>query len=291
MSSSPRSSWKSCNSGTTTRFLKRRWKKLGISSRSFFMTARRSPPACRTTAICWPERSKISFRASGPCVAAMWTVALAGTATACRSKWKLSRPWTCTAKVRSSALGWPTSTPSAARSCCAIPRSGKRPCAGPVAGSISATTTGPWTCRSWKRCGGRSGKCGTRTWSTRAIRSCRSRLVWGRFCRTLRPTSITKMSKTRRSPSALRPTGRSTPRLSPGPPRRGPCPAIWPWRSARTLTMSRSETMRMAPTTSWPRLGSRRISPSPTPARLPNATRAGIWSAGAISRCFRILPS
>ena len=97
---------------------------------------------CRTTAICWPERSKISFRASGPCVAAMWTVALAGTATACRSKWKLSRPWTCTARVRSSALGWPTSTPSAARSCCAIPRSGKRPCAGPVAGSIFATTTG-----------------------------------------------------------------------------------------------------------------------------------------------------
>ena len=55
------------------------------------MTARRLPPVCRTTATCWPARSRTSCRATRPCAATTSTAASAGTATGCRSSTRWSR--------------------------------------------------------------------------------------------------------------------------------------------------------------------------------------------------------
>ena len=63
-------------------------------------------------------------------------------------KSQIHRPW-----------DWPSSTPTASNRCCATPMSGVTTSPARRGGSISTTTTRPWTSTSWSRSCGRSSRC------------------------------------------------------------------------------------------------------------------------------------
>ena len=99
---------RSSRSGTATRPSRRRSSaaRRGTAPTSTCSTtARRSPTACRTTATCSPGSSRTPCRATARCAASASSAASAGTATACRPRWRPRRSSASPAARRSPSYG------------------------------------------------------------------------------------------------------------------------------------------------------------------------------------------
>ena len=171
----------------------------GTSSPS--TTARRSRPACRTTATCSPAPSRTSCRATGRCAAIASSAASAGTATACRSirDREARGP---RRQGRHPGDGVDEFNERAAPSVHALHRrNGRRPSRAWAAGSTGRPVQDHGHARSWSRSGGCSASSRQGPDLPATSRSCRTRRASRRCSPTSRPTRTTRTCRTRRSPS------------------------------------------------------------------------------------------
>ena len=109
-------------------------------------TRGRPPPtACPGCITSRPGSSRTSFPGSRPCRASMCPARAAGTATACRSRWRSRRNSGCPARRTSRPTASPPSTSAAASRCSGMWTRSRSSPSGSATGSTWPARTGPWT--------------------------------------------------------------------------------------------------------------------------------------------------
>jgi len=136
----------------------------------------------------------------------------------------------------------PNTTNGVEKLLCASRKNGKLSLVASADGSISKTTTKPWTANTWRVCGGHSSKCTRKDLYTVAPRSCLSQLLATQYSQTSKQALIIKTYPTQLLSLPSQPSKIHKLTSLPGQLLLGHCHQISPLQSTLLLSTSNSRT-------------------------------------------------